>query len=100
MKLEIQNAAKNKSMREGLGFMAVCFGQLIKQQFRFFLKKIGGPEKGRCLCRHCTIHLLIAWLSVFFGWRTAWTFGKTPPSLRSIYYFVGDIPVHKLPYGP
>jgi hypothetical protein len=25
---------------------------LIKQQFRLFLKKIGGPEKGRCLCRH------------------------------------------------
>jgi hypothetical protein len=35
-------------------------------QFRFFLKKIGGPEKGRCLCRHCTIHLFIAWLSVSF----------------------------------
>jgi hypothetical protein len=49
-----------------VGFIAVYFDQLIKQQVRFFLKKIGGPEKGRCLCRHCTIHLFIAWLSVSF----------------------------------
>jgi hypothetical protein len=43
MKLEIQEAAKNKPMRGGLGFIAVCFGQLIKQQFRFFFKRIGRP---------------------------------------------------------
>ena len=40
-------------------FSVNTFDQLIKQQVRFFLKKIGGPEKGRCLCRHCTIHLFI-----------------------------------------
>jgi hypothetical protein len=61
MKLEIQEAAKNKPMRGGLGFIAVYFDQLIKQQFRFCLKKNGRPEKGRCLFRHCTIHLFIAW---------------------------------------
>jgi hypothetical protein len=30
MKLEIQEAVKNKPMRGGLGFIAVYFGQLIK----------------------------------------------------------------------
>jgi hypothetical protein len=87
MKLEIQEAAKNKSMREGLGFIAVCFGQLIKQQFRLFLKKIGGLEKGRSLCRHCTIHLFTAWLSVFF-WQEngldVWQ-NTTLPSVHIIF---------------
>jgi hypothetical protein len=55
-----QRQAKNKPRRRGC--IAVYFDQLIKQQFRFFLKKIGGPEKGRCLKGHINIikHKVIA----------------------------------------
>jgi hypothetical protein len=58
-------------------FKVIGQSQLIKQQFRLFLKKIGG----RCLCRHYNPLVYCLAFCVFFG-RTAWMFEKT----LSIFY--------------
>ena len=75
--LKLKKDRRNKNRKMAYSFCFKTFEMYNK--IRFFLKNVGGPEKGRCLWSSLRSTFYLAAFCVFLGRRTAWMFGRTPP---------------------